>query len=43
MPAGDDRENLMESYGPVMNYARDNGFKFTGRAHIIAFSTQREV
>jgi 7-carboxy-7-deazaguanine synthase len=43
MPAGDDRPALMESYGPVMNLARDKGYKFTGRAHIIAFSTQREV
>ena len=43
MPAGDDRPSLMESYGPVMNLARDKGYKFTGRAHIIAFSTQREV
>lgn len=43
MPAGDDRISLMESYGPVMNYARDNGYKFTGRAHIIAFNQEREV
>lgn len=43
MPAGDTRETLMESYGPVMDFARDNGFKFTGRAHIIAFDTQRCV
>lgn len=43
MPAGDDRPALMESYGPVMDLARDKGYKFTGRAHIIAFSTQREV
>ena len=43
MPAGDDREPLFESYGPVMNLCRDTGYKFTGRPHIIAFSTQREV
>lgn len=43
MPAGDDREALMESYGPVMDLARDKGYKFTGRAHIIGFGTQREV
>jgi 7-carboxy-7-deazaguanine synthase len=43
MPAGDDRPSLMESYGPVMDLARDKGYKFTGRAHIIAFDTQREV
>jgi len=43
MPAGDTRETLKESYGPVMNLARDKGYKFTGRAHIIAFDTEREV
>lgn len=43
MPAGDNREALMESYGPVMNLARDKGYKFTGRAHIMAFDTEREV
>jgi 7-carboxy-7-deazaguanine synthase len=43
MPAGDDRESLFESYGKVMDLARDTGYKFTGRAHIMAFGTQREV
>jgi 7-carboxy-7-deazaguanine synthase len=43
MPAGDDRVSLMESYGPVMNFVRDKGWRFTGRAHIMAFDTQREV
>ena len=43
MPAGDDREPLFESYPVVMNMCRDRGYKFTGRAHIIAFSTQRYV
>lgn len=43
MPAGDDRSSLMESYGPVMDLARDKGYKFTGRAHIMAFGTEREV
>jgi len=43
MPAGDDRESLFESYGPVMNCARDKGYKFTGRAHIMAFGTERCV
>jgi len=43
MPAGDDRPALFESYPVVMNLARDKGYKFTGRAHIMAFSTQREV
>lgn len=43
MPAGDDREPLFESYPVVMNMCRDKGYKFTGRAHIIAFSKQRYV
>lgn len=43
MPAGDDRASLQESYGPVMNLSRDTGYKFTGRAHIMAFGTEREV
>jgi 7-carboxy-7-deazaguanine synthase len=43
MPAGDTREALIKSYGPVMDYARDSGYKFTGRPHIIAFNDQREV
>jgi 7-carboxy-7-deazaguanine synthase len=43
MPAGDDRVSLMESYGPVMNFVRDKGWRFTGRAHIIAFDQMREV
>jgi len=43
MPAGDDRESLKESYGVVMNFVRDRGWRFTGRAHIIAFDTEREV
>jgi 7-carboxy-7-deazaguanine synthase len=43
MPAGDDRPALFESYPVVMNMCRDKGYKFTGRSHIMAFSTQREV
>ena len=43
MPAGDTREALFESYPVVMNFCRDKGFKFTGRAHIMAFNDQREV
>lgn len=43
MPAGDDRESLFESYGPVMNFVRDKGWRFTGRAHIMAFNTERCV
>ena len=40
---GDDRESLMESYPEVMNFVRDRGWRFTGRSHIMAFDTQREV
>lgn len=43
MPAGDTRKALMESYGPVMNYCRDTGYKFTPRPHIIAFNDMRGV
>jgi len=43
MPAGDDRTSLFESYGVVMNFARDKGYRFTGRAHIMAFDTERCV
>lgn len=43
MPAGDTREELMESYPVVMNFCRDKGFKFTGRAHIMAFGQERCV
>jgi 7-carboxy-7-deazaguanine synthase len=43
MPAGDDRESLMESYPIVMNFVRDKGWRFTGRSHIMAFNTERCV
>jgi hypothetical protein len=43
MPAGDTREALMKSYPKVMDWVRDNGFRFTGRPHIIAFDTERCV
>ena len=43
MPAGDDRESLFKSYGVVMNYVRDRGFRFTPRPHIMAFDTERCV
>ena len=43
MPAGDDRISLMESYPVVMNFVRDKGWRFTGRSHIMAFDTEREV
>ena len=43
MPAGDTREALIESYPIVMDFVRDRGWRFTGRAHIMAFDTKREV
>lgn len=43
MPAGDTREELIESYGPVMNMCIDKGWNFTGRPHIIAFDQDRCV
>lgn len=43
MPPGDTREALLQSYGDVMNFCRDNGYNFTGRPHIIAFDTERRV
>ena len=43
MPAGADRPALFETYPIVMNYCRDNGYKFTGREHIMAFGTERCV
>jgi 7-carboxy-7-deazaguanine synthase len=43
MPAGDDRPALFETYPIVMNYCRDNCYKFTGREHIMAFGTERCV
>ena len=43
MPAGDNREELVQSYPVVMDFVRDRGWRFTGRAHIMAFDTKREV
>jgi len=43
MPAGDTRVSLQESYPVVMDFVRDRGWRFTGRAHIMAFDTERCV
>ena len=43
MPAGDTREALFRSYPKIMDFVRDRGWRFTGRAHIMAFNDQREV
>jgi 7-carboxy-7-deazaguanine synthase len=43
MPPGDTREELVRVYPLVMNWVRDNGYRFTGREHIIAFNKERFV
>jgi 7-carboxy-7-deazaguanine synthase len=43
MPPGDTRDELVRVYPMVMDFCRDNGYNFTGREHIIAFDTKREV
>ena len=43
MAPGDTREELIRVYPMLMNFCTDNGFNFTGRAHIIGFQDQREV
>ena len=43
MPPGDTRDELIRVYPMVMDFCRDNGYNFTGREHIIAFDTKREV
>jgi 7-carboxy-7-deazaguanine synthase len=43
MPPGDNREELIRVYPMVMNWVRDNGYRFTGREHIIAFDMERCV
>lgn len=43
MPAGDTREQLLNTYPIVMEKCIEMGWNFTGRPHIIAYDTQREV
>tara|TARA_R110000744_G_scaffold146515_2_gene259375 strand:- start:5 stop:796 length:792 start_codon:yes stop_codon:yes gene_type:complete len=43
MPSGGSREQLFESYPLVFDWIRDNGYRMTWRAHIMAFEDQREV
>ena len=43
MPAGDTREQLLKTYPIVMERCVEMGWNFTGRPHIIAYDTQREV
>ena len=43
MPAGDCRETLIEMYPKVFELCAERGYRMTGRDHIIAFDTEREV
>ena len=43
MPAGDTRETLVEMYPKVFELCAQTGYRMTGRDHIIAFDTEREV
>ena len=43
MPPGDNREELIRVYPMVIQWCTDNYYNFTGREHIIAFDTKREV
>ena len=43
MPAGDNRETLIEMYPKVFELCAERGYRMTGRDHIIAFDTDREV
>ena len=43
MPAGDTRETLIEMYPKVFELCAERGYRMTGRDHIIAFDTDREV
>lgn len=43
MPPGDNRQELIRVYPMVIQWCTDNMYNFTGREHIIAFDTKREV
>ena len=43
MPAGDTRKSIVPNYSYVINECVRRGYNFTGRAHIIAFDTERGV
>jgi len=43
MPAGDNRETLIEIYPKVIEMCAKKGYCFTGREHIIAFDKKRAV
>jgi len=43
MAPGDNREELIKVYPMVMEFCVENGYNFTGRAHIIAYDNERCV
>jgi len=43
MPAGDTREELIKMYPLVFEMCAEKGYNMTGRDHIIAYDTKREV
>lgn len=43
MPAGDNRKTLIQMYPKTIDTAIKMGYNFTGRPHIIAWDTKREV
>jgi 7-carboxy-7-deazaguanine synthase len=43
MPPGDNREELIRVYPMVIDWCTKHKYNFTGREHIIAFDTKREV
>ena len=43
MPAGDTRASLVEMYPLVFDMCAEEGYRMTGRDHIIAFDTKRGV
>ena len=43
MPAGDTRETLIEMYPLVFELCAEHGYNMTGRDHIIAYDTRRQV
>ena len=43
MPAGDTRETLIEMYPKVFELCAEYGYNMTGRDHIIAYDTRRQV
>ena len=43
IPAGDTRETLIKMYSKVFELCANRGYRMTGRDHIIAFDTEREV